>query len=164
MSAGILRTRSAILICSCTTGDPILPAGVLINILTLDPVRTRVCADEGDNRGGSMNALTDVWHITGNIGGFFLHNRHKQKSQKELPRLAGWWGHQRSSRFQMDPKFIPIEGAFSKCMQQYTSKRRKAERRLGAEELAAKRRLKALEKRAVQMFQGNVVQAAFGCW
>eukprot|EP01043_Picozoa_sp_COSAG02_P066073 COSAG02_NODE_10167_length_2004_cov_1.422047_1_plen_668_part_11 len=32
------------------------------------------------------------------------------------------------------------------------------------EELAAKRRLKALEKRAVQMFQGNVVQAAFGCW
>jgi hypothetical protein len=31
-------------------------------------------------------------------------------------------------------------------------------------ELAAKRRLEALEKRALQMFQGNVVQAAFGGW
>ena len=34
----------------------------------------------------------------GNIGGFFLHNRHAKASQKELPRLAGWWGHQRETR------------------------------------------------------------------
>lgn len=114
--AGILRTRSATLISSCTSGDLTLPAGALTSILTLDPVRTRVCVDEVDKAQSwrKINGLADIWHITGNIGGFFLHNRHKKKSQKELPRLAGWWGHQRSSRFQMDPKFIPIEGAFPK--------------------------------------------------
>ena len=49
----------------------------------------------------------------GCIGGFFLHSRHRAATQAELPRLAGWWGHNRDTRFQMDPEFVPIDGACS---------------------------------------------------
>jgi kynureninase len=46
----------------------------------------------------------------GTIGGCFVHQRHI--ARKDLPRLAGWWGHNLSTRFQMNsPTFDPIEGA-----------------------------------------------------
>lgn len=45
----------------------------------------------------------------GAIGGCFVHERHAHSL--ELPRLAGWWGHDKSSRFQMPPDFQPIPGA-----------------------------------------------------
>lgn len=45
----------------------------------------------------------------GAIGGCFVHERHARAL--ELPRLAGWWGHDKSSRFQMPPEFQPIAGA-----------------------------------------------------
>lgn len=38
-------------------------------------------------------------------GGCFIHQRHAANIQH--PRLAGWWGHERSSRFQMAPEFVP---------------------------------------------------------
>ena len=45
----------------------------------------------------------------GCVAGSFVHARHAEAW--ELPRLAGWWGHEESSRFQMGPEFRPMRGA-----------------------------------------------------
>jgi kynureninase len=45
----------------------------------------------------------------GSVGGCFVHERHGE--QTDLPRLAGWWGHDKASRFRMEPGFRPIPGA-----------------------------------------------------
>ena len=45
----------------------------------------------------------------GAIGGAFVHERHSHAF--ELPRFAGWWGHDAASRFEMGPKFMPMPGA-----------------------------------------------------
>lgn len=42
----------------------------------------------------------------GSIGGCFVHERNFDK-----PRLSGWWGSRKSSRFAMSNEFEPIEGA-----------------------------------------------------
>lgn len=59
----------------------------------------------------------------GAIGGLFVHERHSavEGSQDEesngsgslgyRPRLAGWWGSGKQSRFAMDNRFTPIAGA-----------------------------------------------------
>jgi kynureninase len=47
----------------------------------------------------------------GAAGGVYVHERHAQR--KDLFRLAGWWGHDKSSRFQMGNEFIPIPTAES---------------------------------------------------
>jgi kynureninase len=44
----------------------------------------------------------------GAIGGCFVHERH---AHGDLPRLAGWWGQAKASRFEMGPEFTPIVGA-----------------------------------------------------
>ncbi len=44
----------------------------------------------------------------GAVAGCFLHERHGE--DPSLPRFAGWWGHDKSSRFQMGPEFKPIAG------------------------------------------------------
>ncbi len=45
----------------------------------------------------------------GGIAGCFVHQRHA--GQTELPRLAGWWGHDKASRFEMGLDFHPIPTA-----------------------------------------------------
>jgi kynureninase len=45
----------------------------------------------------------------GAVGGCFVHERHARRV--DLPRFAGWWGHDKASRFRMGPEFHPIAGA-----------------------------------------------------
>ena len=45
----------------------------------------------------------------GCVGGCFVHERHSQSWQ--LPRYAGWWGHDEKTRFQMGPEFRAMTGA-----------------------------------------------------
>jgi kynureninase len=45
----------------------------------------------------------------GCVAGCFVHERHARAW--ELPRFAGWWGHDEKTRFQMGPDFHPISGA-----------------------------------------------------
>jgi len=47
----------------------------------------------------------------GSVGGCFVHERHGYGSAQGLPRLAGWWGHDKTSRFRMEPGFRAIPGA-----------------------------------------------------
>jgi kynureninase len=45
----------------------------------------------------------------GAVGGAFVHQRHAHDAS--LPRLAGWWGHDKAARFMMAPDFRPLPGA-----------------------------------------------------
>jgi kynureninase len=45
----------------------------------------------------------------GATGGVFVHEKHAKEF--DLPKFAGWWGHDKQTRFLMDSKYIPIPGA-----------------------------------------------------
>jgi len=45
----------------------------------------------------------------GAVAGCFVHARHTRAF--ELPRFAGWWGHDKTTRFRMGPEFVPMAGA-----------------------------------------------------
>lgn len=45
----------------------------------------------------------------GGIAGIFVHERHSRAF--DLPRFAGWWGHNKETRFLMGPNFAPLAGA-----------------------------------------------------
>jgi kynureninase len=46
----------------------------------------------------------------GAIAGVFVNKRHHHKGWT-IPRFAGWWGHNKETRFLMKPNFDPIDGA-----------------------------------------------------
>jgi kynureninase len=45
----------------------------------------------------------------GSVAGCFVHEKHH--GNKDLPRFAGWWGHDKETRFEMDNTFIPMNSA-----------------------------------------------------
>ena len=45
----------------------------------------------------------------GGVSGVFIHEKHHKN--KEIPRFAGWWGHDEKTRFKMDKEFVPMESA-----------------------------------------------------
>lgn len=45
----------------------------------------------------------------GGLSGCFVHEKHANSF--DLPRFAGWWGHNKKERFKMGPEFDPIPGA-----------------------------------------------------
>lgn len=44
----------------------------------------------------------------GSVAGAFVHQRH---GNSNLIRFAGWWGHNKATRFRMEKGFVPIPGA-----------------------------------------------------
>jgi len=44
----------------------------------------------------------------GGIGGVFIHEKNHDR---DLPRFAGWWGYDKTTRFKMEKGFIPMAGA-----------------------------------------------------
>ncbi|HLV42713.1 MAG TPA: kynureninase [Brumimicrobium sp.] len=47
----------------------------------------------------------------GGVAGLFVHEKHV--TNDDLPRFAGWWGHDKETRFKMQPEFQPIQSAES---------------------------------------------------
>lgn len=45
----------------------------------------------------------------GSVGGVFIHQHHLDNP--DIPRLAGWWGHDKGSRFKMEKGFVPMPTA-----------------------------------------------------
>ncbi len=45
----------------------------------------------------------------GSLGGCFVHEKHH--SNKHIPRFEGWWGHNKTTRFNMRQAFDPINSA-----------------------------------------------------
>jgi kynureninase len=45
----------------------------------------------------------------GSVAGAFVHERHL--TDRTLPRFAGWWGNDPSTRFKMGPEFVPVARA-----------------------------------------------------
>ena len=45
----------------------------------------------------------------GSLGGIFVHEKHA--NNKDLPRFAGWWNHNKKTRFNMRQPFDVMEGA-----------------------------------------------------
>ena len=87
--------------------------------------RARGCAVGWDLAHGAGNLLLSLhdWDVDfavwcsykylnggpGTLAGCFVHERHAEDAS--IPRFAGWWGHDKARRFEMQPGFRAIPGA-----------------------------------------------------
>ena len=59
----------------------------------------------------------------GSVGCAFVHDRHAERP--ELHRLAGWWGNDPASRFEMPARFVPQRGAAQSVSNKGKKKKKK---------------------------------------
>lgn len=45
----------------------------------------------------------------GGVSGIYINEKHTK--DKDIPRFAGWWGHEEKTRFKMDKTFVPTQSA-----------------------------------------------------
>ncbi|MEZ4929830.1 MAG: kynureninase [Chitinophagales bacterium] len=45
----------------------------------------------------------------GGVSGVYINEKHTK--DKDIPRFAGWWGHEEKTRFKMDKTFVPTQSA-----------------------------------------------------
>lgn len=100
--------------------------GQLLNMKAITEVGHKAGAMVGfDLAHAAGNALLDLhdWDVDfacwcsykylnsgpGSVAGAFVHERHA--NNPELIRLAGWWGYDKETRFEMKPGFKPMSGA-----------------------------------------------------
>jgi kynureninase len=65
-----------------------------------------------DNSGADFAAWCSYKYLNsgpGGVSGIYVNERHA--NNPDLPRFAGWWGHNEEERFKMEKGFIPMEGA-----------------------------------------------------
>ncbi len=101
-------------------------SGQLFNIEKITKAAHAVGAIAGwdlAHAAGNVQLKLHEWHVDfaawcsykylnsspGGVSGMFVHEKHANNS--DLPRFAGWWGHDKSTRFLMEKGFQPMEGA-----------------------------------------------------
>lgn len=81
------------------------------------------CGFDLAHAAGNVELRLHDWHVDfacwcsykylnsgpGGVAGIYIHNKHI--TDAAIPRLAGWWGHDKTSRFQMEKGFNPIPTA-----------------------------------------------------
>jgi kynureninase len=81
------------------------------------------CGFDLAHAAGNIELKMHEWHVDfacwcsykylnsgpGGVAGAYIHEKHL--ANKNLQRLAGWWGHNKTNRFKMEKGFDPIETA-----------------------------------------------------
>ncbi len=83
----------------------------------------------------------------GGIAGAFVHEKHFDN--KELPRLAGWWGYREDDRFEMKKGFVPMKGVDAWQVSNFPVLSGAAH--LASLEIFSKAPMKALRKKSVAL-------------
>ena len=100
--------------------------GQVFDIKTITEAGHKVGAKVGwdlAHAAGNIKLELHDWHVDfacwcsykymnsgpGNASGCFIHEKHH--NDNDLPRFAGWWGHNKERRFKMEPQFEPVHGA-----------------------------------------------------
>ncbi|MBS1625348.1 MAG: kynureninase [Bacteroidetes bacterium] len=83
----------------------------------------------------------------GGVSGVFVHNKYAKRP--DLPRFAGWWGNDEKTRFKMEKRFVPQEGAAGWQMSNAPIMNMAAHK--ASLELFEKAGIKNLRKKSVQL-------------
>jgi len=100
--------------------------GQLMDMATITKAAHKVgayCAFDLAHAAGNVEMKLHDWNVDfavwctykylnsgpGAVAGAFIHEKHI-KNQK-MPRLGGWWGYDKNTRFQMNKEFVPMKTA-----------------------------------------------------